>query len=212
FYSSRELMDSTGRRHGGLLRGDDLARFQATVEPTTSYLYRGLRVHKTGPWGQGPAFLQTLSLLEGFDLAALDSGGDKFVHTVVECMKLAYADREVFYGDPNFVEVPLKQLLSPENAARRRALVTDCASLEQRTSDLPGAAARMKKVLAMAGAETPHGLGARGPTFAPLAAAGGDTVHHDLAHRFGNMLAATPPRGPVPRWPGLAALRLPHHT
>jgi gamma-glutamyltranspeptidase/glutathione hydrolase len=118
FYASQELMDSTGQRNRGVLCGDDLASFRATVEPTTSFVYRGLRVHKTGPWGQGPAFLQSLSLLDGFDLAALDPAGDAFVHTLVECMKLAYADREVFYGDPRFVDVPLATLLSDENPPR----------------------------------------------------------------------------------------------
>jgi gamma-glutamyltranspeptidase / glutathione hydrolase len=195
FYASQELMDSTGRRNRGVLRGDDLARFQATVEPTASFVYHGLRVHKTAPWGQGPAFLQSLSLLEGFDLAALDPTGDAFVHTLVECMKLAYADREVFYGDPRVVDVPLKTLLSPDHARCRRALVGDAASLEQRPSDLPGAAERMARVLAMAGAETPYGIGAGEPTFAPLAVEWGDTAHLDVADRFGNMLSATPSGG-----------------
>jgi gamma-glutamyltranspeptidase / glutathione hydrolase len=195
FYATQELMDSTGRRNRGLLRGQDLANFHASVEPTTSYVYRGLRVHKTGPWGQGPAFLQALSLLEGFDLDALDPAGDAFVHTLVECMKLAYADREAFYGDPRFVDVPLATLLSADNARRRRALVGETASLEQRPSELAGAQERMARVLAMAGAETPHGIGAGEPTFAPLPVEWGDTVHLDVADRFGNMLSATPSGG-----------------
>ena len=66
--------------------------------------YRGVTVHKTGPWGQGPVLLQTLALLEGFDLDAMDACGERFVHTLVEALKLGYADREVFYGDPHFVE------------------------------------------------------------------------------------------------------------
>src|SRR5262249_41143698 len=76
--TSRELMDSTGRRNRAGLRADDRAAFQATVEPTASFVYRGLRVHKTGPWGQGPALLQTLSLLDGFDLGAFEPNGDAF--------------------------------------------------------------------------------------------------------------------------------------
>jgi gamma-glutamyltranspeptidase/glutathione hydrolase len=195
FYATQELIDSTGRRNRGVLRGDDLAAFRATVEPTTSFDYRGLRVHKTAPWGQGPAFLQSLSLLDGFDLDALDPAGDAFVHTLAECMKLAYADREVFYGDPHFVDVPLATLLSPDNARCRRALVAETASLEHRPSDLPDAAERMARVLAMAGTETPHGIGAGEPTFAPLPVEWGDTVHLDVADRFGNMLSATPSGG-----------------
>jgi gamma-glutamyltranspeptidase / glutathione hydrolase len=188
-------MDSTGRRNRGVLRGDDLAAFQATVEPTTSFVYRGLRVHKTGPWGQGPAFLQTLAVLDGFDVGSLEPGGDAFVHTLVECLKLSYADREVFYGDPRFVDVPLAALLSTDHVRRRRTLIGETASLEQRPSDLPGAAERMARVLAMAGAETPHGIGFGEPTFAPLPVEWGDTVHLDVADRFGNMLSATPSGG-----------------
>ena len=195
FHASQELMDSTGRLNRGVLRGDDLTSFQATVEPTTSFVYHGLRVHKTAPWGQGPAFLQSLSLLAGLDLAAMDPAGDAFVHTLVECMKLAYADREVFYGDPRFVDVPLAALLADDNVRSRRALIGDTASLEQRPSELAGAAERMARVLAMAGAETPYGIGAGEPTFAPLPVEWGDTVHLDVADRFGNMLSATPSGG-----------------
>jgi gamma-glutamyltranspeptidase / glutathione hydrolase len=200
FYRTEELTDSTGRRHGGLLTADDFARYRATIEPTVSLRYRGLDVHKTGPWGQGPVLLQTLALLEGFDLEGfdldgMDPAGEVFVHTVVECMKLAYADREVFYGDPAFVEVPLDTLLSPEYAAQRRRLIGDKASLELRPGDLPGAAERMARVLAMAGAEVPVGLGHGEPTFAPLPVEWGDTVHLDVVDRFGNMISATPSGG-----------------
>ncbi|HXW24990.1 MAG TPA: gamma-glutamyltransferase [Xanthobacteraceae bacterium] len=206
FYASQELMDSTGRRNRGVLRADDLAGFRATVEPTASFVYRGLRVHKTGPWGQGPALLQSLALLDGFDLDAFDPAGDGFVHTLVECMKLSYADREVFYGDPRFVDVPLKALFSPANVCARRALVADTASLEQRPSELPGAAQRMARVLAMAGAETPYGIGAGEPTFAPLRVEWGDTVHLDVADRFGNLLSATPSGGWLQSSPAIPAL------
>lgn len=195
FYRRAELMDSSGRRHGGLLRGDDLARYQARTEPTTARDYHGVTVHKTGPWGQGPVLLQALALLEGFDLSAMEPAGEEFVHTVVECMKLAYADREVFYGDPDVVEVPLETLLSAEYAAGRRHLVGATASLELIPGDLPSAAERMREVLAMAGAETPVGLGHGEPTFAPLPVEWGDTVHLDVVDRLGNMVSATPSGG-----------------
>jgi len=195
FYRTAELMDSTGRRNGGLLRADDLARFRARTEPTVSRRYRDVVVHKTGPWGQGPVFLQTLALLEGFDIDAMEPAGDDFVHTLVECLKLGYADREVFYGDPDFVDVPLATLLSDDYAASRRKLVTDKASAEMRPGDLPGAADRMRRVLAMAGAETPVGLGHGEPAFPALPVEWGDTVHIDVVDRFGNMFAATPSGG-----------------
>ncbi len=195
FYRSAELMDSTGRRNGGLLRGDDLARYHATVEPTVSRRYRGLDVHKTGPWGQGPVLLETLALLDGFDLDAMEPAGERFAHTAVECLKLAYADREVFYGDPDFVEVPLKTLLSDEYAAARRKLVGEEASPDLRPGDLPGAAERMARVLAMAGAEKPVGIGHGEPAFAPLPVEWGDTVHIDVVDRWGNMISTTPSGG-----------------
>jgi gamma-glutamyltranspeptidase/glutathione hydrolase len=206
FYRTAELVDSTGRRNPGLLKGEDLARYQASVEPTVSRSYRGLRVHKTGPWGQGPVLLQTLALLEGFDLDAMDPVGEEFVHTVVECMKLTYADREVFYGDPVFVDVPLETLLSEEYAARRRRLVGDDASLAMRPGDLPGATDRMARVMNMAGTETPVGLGAGEPTFAPLPVEWGDTVHLDVVDRWGNMISATPSGGWLQSSPAVPGL------
>jgi gamma-glutamyltranspeptidase / glutathione hydrolase len=195
FYRTAELMDSTGRRNGGLLAADDLARYRARIEPTVSRRYRGLEVHKTGPWAQGPVLLQALALLEGFDLDALEPTGERFAHTVVECLKLAYADREVFYGDPDVVDVPLATLLSDDYAAARRKLIGEDASPSMRPGDLPGAAERMARVLAMAGAETPAGLGHGEPAFAPLPVEWGDTVHIDVVDRFGNMVSATPSGG-----------------
>ena len=124
FYRSEELMDFDRA-------GARAAFSEETISPTTaqrsrrlsSREYRGVEVHKTGPWGQGPVLLQALALLEGFDLDGMHPAGETFVHTVVECMKLAYADREVFYGDPAFVDVPLQTLLSPAYASERRRLI-----------------------------------------------------------------------------------------
>jgi gamma-glutamyltranspeptidase/glutathione hydrolase len=195
FYRTAELIDSTGRRNGGLLTGDDLARYHAGIEPTVSRRYRGLDVHKTRPWAQGPVFLEALAMLDGFDLDAMDPAGERFAHTLVECLKLAYADREVFYGDPDVVDVPLATLLSDDYAAVRRKLVGEEASRVLRPGDLPGAAERMARVMAMAGAEVPFGIGQGEPTFAPLPVEWGDTVHIDVVDRFGNMLSATPSGG-----------------
>jgi gamma-glutamyltranspeptidase/glutathione hydrolase len=87
-------------------------------------------VCKTGPWGQGPVFLQQLALLAGFDLAAMGPGSAELIHTIVECAKLAFADREAWYGDPRSTAVPLAELLSPGYAAQRRGLVGAMASGE----------------------------------------------------------------------------------
>jgi len=206
FYRTAELMDSTGRHNGGLLRGDDLARYRVRTERTVSRRYRDVTVHKTGAWGQGPVALEVLALIEGFDLDAMAPAGERFVHTLVECLKLGFADREVFYGDPDFAEVPLSTLLSDDYASGRRKLVTEKASVEMRPGDLPGAAARMKRVLAMAGVETPANIGTGEPTFAPLPVEWGDTVHIDVVDRFGNMLAATPSGGWLQSSPAVPGL------
>ena len=130
FCRNQKVLDASGRRHGGLLTGDDLARWRVPVETPLSIDYRGYTVFKGGPWSQGPVLLQTLALLKGFDLDGLDPLGPDFVHTVVECLKLALADREAWYGDPDFVDVPMSTLLSPGYNDARRRLVGERASLE----------------------------------------------------------------------------------
>ncbi|HEY0571981.1 MAG TPA: gamma-glutamyltransferase family protein [Enterovirga sp.] len=206
FYRTAELVDSSGRPHRGLLTADDMSRFSAREEATVSRDYHGVTVHKTGPWGQGPALLQTLALLEGFEIGGMDPAGTEFVHTVVECMKLSYADREVFYGDPDFVDVPLEILLSRGYAEERRKLVGDTACRDLVPGDLPGARERMARVLAMAGAETPMGIGHGEPTFAPLPVEWGDTVHVDAVDRHGNMVSATPSGGWLQSSPAVPGL------
>ena len=138
FFRSTDVLDVSGRRHRGLLAADDFARWSATVEDPVAYDYHGHTVLKCGPWSQGPVFLQQLALLRGFDIGAMDPFGADFVHTVVECAKLAYADREAYYGDPDFVDVPLGALLSDEYNAERRELVGRDASLELRPGIVPG--------------------------------------------------------------------------
>ncbi len=95
-------MDTSGKRHRGVLTGDDMARWTPGVEAPLTYDYGRYTVCKTGPWGQGPVMLQQLALLKGFDLDRLDPAGADFIHLQVECAKLAFADREAFYGDPGF--------------------------------------------------------------------------------------------------------------
>lgn len=177
-----EVMDSSGRRHAGLLTGDDMAAWRATLERPVSLDYRGHTVFKTGPWGQGPVFLQQLALLEGFDLSEFGVGSADFVHTVVECAKLAFADREAWYGDPEFTEVPLDLLLSSAYADERRTLVGDTASGELRPG---GSDPRLPDAVAGVVA-----AGVGEPT-----RASGDTVHLDVADRHGNLVSATPSGG-----------------
>ena len=135
YLASAEVMDVTGRPHRGLLSYTDLAGWHPRLEEPLTYEFGGLTVCKTKPWGQGPVFAQQLALLDGFDLAAMGPGTADFVHTVTECGKLAFADREAWYGDPDFTDVPVKALLSAGYADERRRLVGPEASAELR----PGA-------------------------------------------------------------------------
>ncbi len=211
FYRT-ELMDSTGARHRGLLTGEDLARYAARAEQPVSIDYHGLTVHKLGPWSQGPMFLQTLRLLEGFDIAAMDPLGPQFVHTLVEALKLGFADRDAFYGDPDAVDVPLETLLSPQYADARRKLIGERASMELRPGVIGDAKERIARVLAMAGKEKPVGPGGGEPTFAPLPPEWGDTVHLDIVDAAGNMISATPSGGWLQGSPVVPGLGFPIST
>jgi gamma-glutamyltranspeptidase/glutathione hydrolase len=196
FCRDADVLDVSGRRHRGLLRGDDLAGWSATVEAPLAYDYHGHTVLKCGPWSQGPAFLQQLALLRGFDLAAMDPYGADFVHTVVECAKLAFADREAYYGDPDFARVPLEALLSDGYNAERRGLVGPHASLELRPGSIPGYATAVDHQAAgrahlLSGASAGTGE----PTVARLGVIGADTCHVDVIDRHGNMVSATPSGG-----------------
>ncbi|HEX7147832.1 MAG TPA: gamma-glutamyltransferase, partial [Actinomycetota bacterium] len=187
YLAGAEVMDVSGRRHRGLLDGDDLAGWRATVEEPVSAGHHGWTVCKTGPWGQGPVLLQQLRLLEGFDLEGMGLGSATYVHTLAECAKLAFADREAWYGDPAAFDVPLDGLLDPAYADDRRALVGDEASLELRPGSPSGRAPRLPS--AGAGPVTEEELAGSGePTF-------GDTCHVDVADRHGNLVAATPSGG-----------------
>ncbi|MCW2679609.1 MAG: gamma-glutamyltransferase [Frankiales bacterium] len=188
---TQELMDTSGRRHGGLLTGDDLAQWQPTVEQPVSLDYGGLTIHKTGAWGQGPVLLQWLQLLSGYDLAGMGHLSVDWVHTVVETGKLAFADREAWYGDPAHVNVPLEVLLSPEYADARRALVGDHASYDL----LPGSPDGRIPRLPTIGSGVVAAAGAGEPTVQRDGATRGDTCHVDVVDRDGMMVSATPSGG-----------------
>ncbi|HLK87411.1 MAG TPA: gamma-glutamyltransferase family protein [Candidatus Binataceae bacterium] len=160
--------------HGGLLTLADLAAFTTRIEEPVSRAYRGATVFKCGPWTQGPVFLQQLALLEGFDLAAMGHNSAAYLHTLLEAAKLAFADREAYYADPEFTEVPLRELLSDSYAALRRKLIDPrSASMELR----PGDPRAMRAAAGEPVAARPWGAG---------------TTHVDAADRHGNLIAITP--------------------
>jgi gamma-glutamyltranspeptidase/glutathione hydrolase len=204
------VMDAAGARRKGVLTGEDMANWQASYDTPLSTDYHGWTVWKAGFWTQGPSFLQSLNLLSGLDLDAMDPNGAAFTHTVTEAMKLSFADREAYYGDPDFAEIPAATLLSPEYAAARRALIGDKASLEQRPGVVPGYEAWAKAAIARSGQETETaGVGAGEPTMAHLTEKRGDTVHLDVIDRWGNSVSATPSGGWLQSSPVVPGLGMP---
>ena len=211
-FATTSVMDVTGERHRGLLTGHDLATWRARLETPTTYRYGDLEVCKTGPWGQGPVFLQQLALLKGDDLTELEPGSAELIHTVTEAAKLAFADREAWYGDPAFSDVPLDDLLSAAYNDERRKLIGETAGLELRPGHPGGREPRLPRfatdpferpdVAAADGDRRRTGtFGIDPATGEPLAspadaqAGRGDTCHLDIVDRWGNVVTATPSGG-----------------
>jgi gamma-glutamyltranspeptidase/glutathione hydrolase len=202
-----EALDVTGVRHPGLLRGEDLSGWRATLDEPATFEYGGWRAHKTRPWGQGPVFLQQLALLSGFDLRAMGAGSADFVHTVVECAKLAFADREAWYGDPDFAPDLTAELLSGEYSDRRRRLVGDAASMELRPGSPGGRHPHVPRAGQAPSQDAAGGIG--DPTMADpslRARLPGDTCHVDVADRWGNLVSATPSGGWLQSSPAVPGL------
>jgi gamma-glutamyltranspeptidase/glutathione hydrolase len=209
YLASAEVMDVTGRPHRGLLSQADLAAWRPRREEPLTFEAYGLTVCKTAPWGQGPVFGQQTALLAGFDLAAMGPHSADFIHTVVECAKLAFADREAWYGDPDFSDVPVKALLSTEYADARRALIGPQASPdlvpgapEGRPPRLPAFITHSFGLNQLSGSGDPSldlDPGTGEPTLrtgtSTITSGPGDTCHLDVADRFGNMVSATPSGG-----------------
>jgi gamma-glutamyltranspeptidase/glutathione hydrolase len=195
FCRTQELMDTSGQRHRGVLTGHDMAQWQATVESPLTYQYGRYTVCKPGPWSQGPVMLQQLALLNRFHLDGLDVAGPEFIHTVVEASKLAFADREKFYGDPKFEPVPIETLLSDAYNDERRKLIDHTASLELRPGSVEGFGAVIKLRRSEEAHDAVGAMGAGEPTVGRMGEARGDTVHFDIVDRAGNMISATPSGG-----------------
>jgi len=158
---------------GGFLRKADLEAHKTPVVDPLTGIYRGYTVYKTGPLTQGPYLLQTLRLLEGFDLKQMGFNSADYIHTVIEAEKLALADRDEYYGDPNFAKVPMQQLLSDQYTEMRRKLIDPKkASLELRPGD-------------------PYNMKPTKPATITGPWHGGTTVMC-VTDKFGNVIAATP--------------------
>ncbi len=172
---AREI-DLWSRENGGLIRFSDLARYATRIEEPITVNYRGYTVYKCGPWSQGPALLQTLQLLEGYNLKQMGHNQADYTHVIIESIKLAWADRDVYYGDPLFVDVPINKLLSPEYTKIRRELIDmQHASEIQQPGDPLAGKAILDGYKSLSGSGGPEN----------------DTTNCVVADRWGNVVAAT---------------------
>jgi gamma-glutamyltranspeptidase/glutathione hydrolase len=202
-YVRQPVRDSSGEDHAGLLTGQDLAEWEPTWERPASVEYEGVTVLKTMPWGQGPVLLQQLAMLAHQDVGG--PGSAQMVHAVAETAKLAFADREAFYGDPDFVDVPLAALLSSDYARERALLVGPDASDEFRPGSPGGSVPRLSTSISF-DAPTDEAAGTGEPTVGRLGVVRGDTCHLDVVDRWGNVVAATPSGGWLQSSPAVPGL------
>jgi gamma-glutamyltranspeptidase / glutathione hydrolase len=173
-------IDAFSKANGGLLRYEDMASFRIKPEEPASTVYRGYKVYKPGFWSQGPVFLEALNMLEPDDLSALGYNTAGYLHKLVETMKLAYADRDTYYGDPAMAKVPATILLSKEYAAARRKEIGPHASLEFQPGIISGKAGKHPSASEIARTRIDDELMAR------------DTTCVNAIDKDGVMFAATP--------------------
>jgi gamma-glutamyltranspeptidase / glutathione hydrolase len=200
--------DSSGHAHAGVLTGEDMANWQASYAEPAAVTTGDWTLAKLPAWSQGPALLQQVLLLENFahELSYVDGVATaRTVHIATECAKLAFADREAWYGD--VPDVPLAELLSREYARSRASLVTDAASLALRPGAPQGKAPRLPAFVENGGTAVADPSGTTGePTVARDGRTRGDTVHIDVVDRHGNIVSVTPSGGWLqssPTIPGL---------
>lgn len=186
FTHNNPVKDATGESHISLLEKEDFYEYKTLLEEPVSTDYKNYRVFKCGPWNQGPVFLQQLKLLEGFDLKGMGHNSAEYIHTVVECSKLAFADRDKYYGDSNYVDVPFDKLLSEEYNELQRAKIDK----NKANKDIPVSPYENTDVTSYVG----------------------DTTHLDAADSEGFMMSATPSGGWIPSSPVIPAVGFPLGT
>lgn len=192
---------SDGGDYAGVMELEDFNDRTAGYEEPISIEFRGYTIAKSAAWGQGPALLQALKILEGYSDQELDPGTELGAHLILEAQKLALADRDTYYGD---TEVDLEYLLSDDYAALRRAQISQRASVEFRPGDVPGVAKVLPALIDVS--EAASGVGAGEPTVSKAGETKGDTCHLDVVDRWGNIVSATPSGGWLqssPTIPGL---------
>ncbi len=174
------------KANDGWLREDDLADFRVDVETPLAVRFGDITVHGCRPWCQGPVLLQTLKILEGMDLASLGHNTPGYIHTLVEALKLAFADRHAYYGDPKFIDVPIDALLSDNYVARRRALI----NTEIAWPEMPPAGSAEE--LGLARHASPRAM-----ADAAFVEPEPDTSYVCVVDRDGNAFSATPSDGAI---------------
>ncbi len=217
YIAETPVPDASGESHTGMLSLDDFAEWRAEIEPTVAFPFGGCEVHKCSTWTQGPVFLQQLALLDGFDLTSMGHNSTEYIHTLMECAKLAFADREAHYGDPKFDNVPMETLLSAAYNESRRKLVGSRASAAMRPGD---AGTGPVEYAARPVLEDHHralgldrGSGEKGVQDLGLGHAHiSDTTHLDVIDAEGNMVAATPSGGWLGSSPVVPGLGFPIGT
>jgi gamma-glutamyltranspeptidase/glutathione hydrolase len=205
FCHDRPWMDTSGRPHRGMLDGDDFGDWEATTEAPATYNFGRYTVCKTGPWGQGPVLLQQLALLDALDIRSVAYASAEYFHLMIEGAKLAFADREAWYGDSGTVTGLVEQLLDPAYNKARSTLVSQTASFELRPGSVNGKTpvigSAPASVLTLRG-----GAGVSEPTLGPRGQVRGDTCHIDVADRHGNIVSATPSGGWLQSSPTIPSL------
>lgn len=204
FCAATVVPDAEGRHHRSLLTADDLSAWHATVERPLSVRFGDHDVFKAGPWSQGPVLLQQLTILDTLGIQDAEIGGTEWVHLIVEASKLAFADREAWYGDPQFADVPVETLLSKEYAIERMGLVSSKASLGLRPGRPDGREPVVAPLIEPASELSAPGIGE--PTVTRNGESRGDTCHIDVVDSTGMMISATPSGGWLQSSPHIPAL------
>lgn len=186
FAKNTPVKDATGKYNTTLLEMDDFILYRTRVEDPVHVEYKNFTVYKCGPWTQGPVFLQQLKLLEGFELRDMKLNTEHYIHIVTECAKLAFADRETYYGDPRFSDVPLEKLFSREYNEAARNNIDLLHANNIRKWQASGVHGDMGYI--------------------------GDTTHLDVIDDEGFMISATPSGGWIPSSPVIPSLGFPLGT
>ena len=211
FIHDNPVEDASGVAHTGLLSYEDMSDWRAELEEPVTYNYRGLDVSKCPSWTQGPVFLQQLAILDGYDLRGIGHNSVDYLHTLIESAKLAFADREAYYGDPKFDDVPMDVLLSESYSAGRRELIGETASVDMRPGDVGNGLPQYATIPVAEDNRLALGIGAREVRDLGHAHMG-DTTHLDAVDSEGNMVAATPSGGWIGTSPVVKGLGFPMGT